>query len=153
MKNKKSPSKKLTKAPVAKAATPPPAGLHQAVHGIFEKIQKKTGLNNDKIDQFQKEWMALPANRKKYEHLTDAPVVAIEEGVAIANDILDYLEGQGGGQSLVFKALKAEAHELAKHPVDYLKGKFEKAESVAKSFMNKIQEEAKKFQKKDTKKQ
>lgn len=139
MKNKK-PAPKKPKVP---AAQPPADPITKMVTGIFSKIQTKTGLSNDKIDQFQKEWLSMPANRKKYEHLTDAPVVAIEEGMAMANDILDYLEGQEGGKSMLFKSLKVEAHELAAHPVDYLKAKFEKAESLAKGFLSKIQTEAK----------
>ncbi|GEM_PF-4883467 len=125
----------------------PTRDFHQAVHGIFEKIQVKTGLSNDKIDQFQKSWLALPQTRTKYQHLTDAPLVAIEEGIAMANDIVDYLQNEEGGKSLALQALKAEAHKLAEHPVDYLKGKFEKAEGMAKGFLAKIQAEAKSFQK------
>ncbi|MFH0820837.1 MAG: hypothetical protein V1908_03620 [Candidatus Peregrinibacteria bacterium] len=135
------------KAIPAKPTAAPSEVFHKAVHGIFGKIQTKTGLSNEKIDQFQKEWMALPATRRKYEHLTDAPMVALEEGVAMANDILDYLEGQEGGKSLVFKSLKEEAHELVTHPVDYFKTRFDRAKSFVEHIKETIQAEAKEAKK------
>lgn len=131
MKNKKSTP--------SKAAQPQKNAVNKTATGIFSKIQEKTGLSDEKLDKFQKEWLAMPANRKKYEHLTDAPFVAIEEGMAMANDILDYLQHQEGGKSLVFQKMKGEVNELVHHPVEFFKSKVEKAETLWKGFMGKAQ--------------
>ena len=85
----------------------------------------------------------MPGTRRKYEHLTDAPMIAIEEGMGMANDILDFLQNEEGGKSLVFKGLKEEAHELVTHPVDYFKTRFNKAKSFVEHIKETIQAEAK----------
>ena len=76
----------------------------------------------------------MPATRTKYQHLTDAPLVAIEEGMAMANDIIDFLQNQEAGRSMVFHELKAEADELVHHPVDFFKSRYEKAKSMVERF-------------------
>ncbi len=142
-KPKKQSKPSANKAP-AKPVTPTPAGgFHQTVHGIFGKIQAKTGLSDEKLDKFQEAWLKMPETRRKYEHLTDAPLVAIEEGMAMANDILDFLQNEESGKSLVFKGLKEEAHELVSHPVDYFKNKFNATKSFVEHLKETIQGEAK----------
>ena len=98
---------------------------------IFAKIQKKTGIDNKKIDAFQKSWLAMPKTRKKYEHLEDAPEVVGEEAIAMANDIIDFMQGEETGQSHVFKKIKAEVKEIAKDPKGFAKGLWEKGKKKA----------------------
>ena len=103
-------TKKAEKNPVSKAA-----------QGIFDKIQAKAGIDNKKIDKWQKKWITTPETRTKYKHLQDTPAVVGEELLAMTNDIIDFIQGQESGQSHVFAKLKKESKALASHPKDYLK--------------------------------
>lgn len=93
---------------------------------IFAKVKAKTGVSNEKVDAWQKSWLAMPKNRKKYEHLQDAPKVVGEELVAMSNDIIDFVQGEHGAQSQVFSKLKEEGSSFFKHPVDYIGAKVDK---------------------------
>jgi hypothetical protein len=121
---------------------------------IFNKIQAKTGVDNKKIDEWQKKWLAVPENRTKYEHLKDAPAVMGEELFAMFNDIVDFVQREEGGKSHVFKKLKEEGGAFLHHPIEYLQKKGEEARKKAeeaKKFAEKKAEEAKKAAKKATK--
>jgi hypothetical protein len=102
-------------------------GTH-AVDEVFGKL--KTHFETKKVDEWQKKWLAVPANRKKYEKLADAPEVVGEEALAITNDIIDFIQGQEAGQSHVFKRLKGSFQTFFKHPVEPVK-KEEKKEAPA----------------------
>ena len=67
---------------------------------------KKKTTAKDKVDAWQKKWLEVPANRKKYEKLSDAPEVVGEELTAIVNDIIDFAQGEETGKSGLFKKLK-----------------------------------------------
>ena len=113
---------KLVNNPVTKAAG-----------DVFSKIKSKTGLSQEKVDAWQKSWLAMPENRKKYEHLTDAPQVVGEELIAMSNDIIDFVQGQEGGQSHLLTKLKSNLGGLFKNPLGFVKGKAAttKAKAVA----------------------
>ncbi len=97
----------------------------QAASSVFSKIKTKTGIDAKKVDAWQAKWIALPKNRKKYEHLTDVPEVLGEEIFAMTNDIVDFCQGQEGGKSNVFKSIKENVGGFLKHPVAFLKQKGE----------------------------
>jgi hypothetical protein len=137
----------------------PNAAVKKASEDIFAKIKAKTGLSDEKVDAFQKNWFKMPATRKKYEHLKDAPQVAGEELFAMTNDIIDFIQRQPGGQSVVFKKIKEQGAEFLHNPKDYLKSKYQKGkgffESVAthmksKSEQVKAKEQAEKVIEKPT---
>jgi hypothetical protein len=95
-------------------------GLKSAVHGLFAKIQSKTGLRDEKIDEFQEKWLAIPRNRTKYKHLVDAPTIMAEELFAIFNDIIDFMQAQDADKSQVFESLRVEAVAIKTDPEGYL---------------------------------
>ncbi len=105
-------------------------GLKQAVHGVFAKVQSKTGLEDKKIDEFQEKWLAIPENRTKYKHLVDAPTIVAEELFAIFNDIIDFLQAQEAAKSHVLKALRAEALAIKNSPQIYLGEKMDYGKSL-----------------------
>ena len=78
----------------------------KAASDVFAKIKAKVPVDNKKVDAWQKAWLAMPKNRKKYEHLKDAPQVAGEELIAMTNDIVDFVQREGGGNSHVFNKIK-----------------------------------------------
>jgi hypothetical protein len=118
--------KKLTDNQVAKTAT-----------DLFAKIKEKTGASSKKVEQWQQTWLAMPKTRKKYEHLTDAPEIVGEELLGITNDIINFIQGQEGGDSAIFKKIKGEVHEMTHHPINYFKGKWEKGKSTVQSITGK----------------
>lgn len=99
--------------------------------GIFAQIQAKTGLDDKKIDDWQKKWISLPEKRTKYEHLKDAPNVVGEEVYAIANDIIDFIQREEGGKSVIFKRIKENADSFIKNPGGYLKQRAEEGKKFA----------------------
>jgi len=120
----------------------PPMGgtVQKTVHGVFAKIQEKTGLKDDKIEKFQKTWLALPENRTKYEHLVNAPAVAGEELFAMVNDVIDFIQNQEGGKSHIFNILKREKDEIMKNPEVYLKNIYEFGKKWAQIGVDKAQQ-------------
>lgn len=70
----------------------------------FGKLKKH--FDKKKVDDWQKKWLAVPANRKKYKKLQDAPEVVGEELSAMVNDIIDFAQGEEAGKSGVFKKVK-----------------------------------------------
>ncbi len=120
--------KKLTNNPVSKAAS-----------DVFAKIKAKTGISQEKVDAWQKSWLAMPKTRKKYEYLQDAPQVVGEEMIAMSNDIIDFVQGKHGGQSNVFKNMKAEFSAMFKDPLGFFKAKLEKGRATAISLKEKAQ--------------
>jgi hypothetical protein len=95
---------------------------------IFKMIKEKAPIASEKVEVFQKNWLAMPSTRKKYERWIDAPQMAIEEALGMTNDIIDYVQGQDTtGQSHVFKALKDTLHA----PMTAVKGTATTAPAVA----------------------
>ncbi len=95
---------------------------------VFRKM--KGYFEPAKVDAFQKKWLAIPENRKKYSNMTDAPQVAAEEMLAMANDFVDFIQGQEGGKSSVLKKIKTKTSGFFKNHAKFLK---ENAEAVKKS--------------------
>jgi uncharacterized protein YjbJ (UPF0337 family) len=118
---------KLTDNQVAKTAS-----------DLFAKIKAKTGASSKKVDEWQKTWLAMPKTRKKYEHLIDAPEIVGEEMLGMTNDIIQFIQREEGGDSIIFKKIKGEWGEVTHHPVDYFKGKWEKGKSAVQSATGKI---------------
>lgn len=123
-----------------------PDAVERAAGGIFAKIQKKTGLDDKKIDEFQKKWLAIPENRTKYKDISTLPDVMGEELFAMFNDIIDFTQKQEGGKSHIFSVMKAEAAEIRKDPKKFAKQVFEQGKTVfgkgvalAKGFIAKMQ--------------
>lgn len=113
--------------PAGEAAKQKPIDiLTSKASDIFAKIKAKTGIDSKKIDEFQKSWLAVPENRKKYEHIADVPEVAVEEILAMTNDIIDYCQGQDASQSHVLKNLKEKGAKFLHGPIETLKQTFTK---------------------------
>jgi hypothetical protein len=108
-------AEKTTNVPVQKASG-----------DVFAKIKEVSGASSKKVDEWQKTWLAMPETRKKYAHLTDAPEVVGEELLAITNDVINFVQQQEGGQSVVFKKIKAGLGKLFKSPLDYFKAIYKK---------------------------
>ena len=101
-----------------------------AAEQVFTKL--KGHFEPKKVDDWQKKWLAVPANRKKYEKLSDAPEVAGSEMKAMANDIIDFVQGEEGGKSEVFRKLKSSTGAFFKHPISFLQEKAAKGKEMAK---------------------
>jgi len=123
--------KKLTDNQVAKTAS-----------DIFGKIKEKTGASSKKVDEWQKGFLAMPKTRKKYEHLVDAPEIVGEELLGITNDVIQFIQRQEGGNSLIFKKIKGEVGEMVHHPVKYFQEKFKKGKETAMAVKAKAEEGA-----------
>ena len=113
--------------------------ITKAASDVFAKIKARTGINQKKVDAWKKSWLAMPKTKKKYEHLQDAPQVVGEELLAMSNDIVDFVQGKGGGHSDVFKGMKAEFSSMFKDPLGFFKAKLEKGKVVAISLKEKVQ--------------
>lgn len=98
------------------------------VDAVFAHIKEKTKIDPKKVDAWQKEWLSVPANRKKYEKITDTPEVVGQELVAMTNDIIDFVQGQEGGKSHFFAKMKGFGQSFSKNPMKFLQ---EKAEAVS----------------------
>jgi len=105
---------------------------------LFAKIKAKTGASSKKVDEWQKTWLAMPATRKKYDHLTDVPEIVGEELLGVTNDIINFIQREEGGDSVIFKKIKGEWGEVTHHPVDYFKGKWGKGKSAVQSATEKV---------------
>lgn len=112
----------------------------KTAEGIFAQIQAKTGLDNKKIDEWQKKWISLPEKRTKYEHLKDAPDVVGEEVYAIANDIIDFIQREEGGKSVIFKNIKEGVGSFIHNPGGYLKEKAAQLKGMVEKTKNKTNE-------------
>jgi hypothetical protein len=117
--------------------------MKQAIHGLFAKVQEKTGLEDKKIDEFQKKWLEVPETRTKYKHWWDSTAIAGEELYAMFNDIIDFVQAQEVGQSHVFSSLREESETILKDPETYFhhlvglgKGWMDRGMGWAKSWMN-----------------
>jgi len=116
-----------------KPVQPRQGGAEKATHAIDEVFGKlKAHFEAKKVDEWQKKWLAMPANRKKYAKLADAPEVVGEELVAVTNDIIDFIQGQEGGQSHIFKRVKDSFHTFFRHPVQAAQKEVGKTTEAAK---------------------
>jgi hypothetical protein len=106
------------KKPISKLAE---GDLKQAVHGLFAKVQEKTGLDDKRIDEFQKKWLEVPETRTKYRHWWDATAIGGEELYAMFNDIIDFVQAQEVGQSHVFSSLREESEKIIENPDSYIR--------------------------------
>lgn len=95
--------------------------IAKAADEAFAKL--KTYFEVEKVDAWQAKWLAVPANRKKYEKLADAPEVMAEEILALTNDIIDFAQGEEGGKSEVFRRLKMGMGGFFKNPIGFLQEK------------------------------
>ena len=64
----------------------------KAAGGVFNKLMGH--LDQKKVDEWQKKWLAVPENKKKYETIKDAPEVVGEELLEMTNDIIDFVQKQ-----------------------------------------------------------
>lgn len=122
MKKAEEAKKKLTDNQVTKTAS-----------DLFAKIKAKTGASSKKVEEWQQTWLAMPKTRKKYEHLVDAPEIVGEEMLGMTNDIIQFIQREEGGNSVIFKKIKGEWSEMTHHPVDFFKGKWEKGKTAVKT--------------------
>ena len=132
-----------------------PAKEGHVVDKVFSTIGEKTGVNKKKVDDWRAKWLAMPKNRTKYESIKNAPDVVGEEVFAMTNDIIDFCQGEHGGQSHVFNKLKDGMGGFLKNPAGYLKDKAEEGKKKAmeaKKMAEKKAAEAKKAATKKTKK-
>lgn len=115
---------------VKKKKITPEIALDSAKQGA-EKVTKAAGevfgklmghLEPKKVDQWQKKWLAVPANRKKYEKVTDAPEVVGEELLEMTNDIIDFVQKKTT-KPAPKKASKAPAKKAVKAPAKAKKTK------------------------------
>lgn len=119
------------------------ATVHQKAADVLEKL--KNHFEPEKVNAFQEKWLAVPANRKKYEKITDAPQVAAEEILAMTNDLIDYIQGEKAGQSTFLQKIKKGVSGFFKNPAQYVQQKTEqRAEKV-----NEVGEEIKSVTKKE----
>ena len=154
------PKKTVTKKPAAKTvktekivttnktATPnnPSANknvVREASDKIFAKIGDKTGIDKKKVDEWQKKWLLVPETRTKYKHLENLPDVMGEELFAMTNDIIDFVQKEEGGKSIVFKKMKDSFKDFMSNPFAYLRKKAEESKKKmmeAKEFLAKKSE-------------
>jgi len=138
---KKKPTAKPTKANAKQTAKK----VTKSAEEVFGKLKKH--FEPQKVDEWQKKWLATPAAKKKYEKLSDAPEVVGDELSAMANDIVDFVQGQEGGKSSVFKKVKSSVGGFIKHPVGFLQEKASKGKEMAKKGAAQAKPSAKKTKK------
>lgn len=119
-KNTKKPTKKASSSQ-KKTPSSTPATVHQKAADVLEKL--KHHFEPEKVNAFQEKWLAVPANRKKYKKITDAPQVAAEEILAMTNDLIDYIQGEKVGQSTFLQKIKKGVSGFFKNPAQYVQQK------------------------------
>ena len=107
---------------------------------LFAQIKDKTGASSKKVDEWQKTWLAMPETRKKYKNLIDVPEIVGEELLGITNDVIQFIQRQEGGDSIIFKKIKGEFSEMTHHPLQYFQKKFQKSKEAAMTAKSKAQE-------------
>jgi len=85
--------------------------LAKHAEAVFGKMKKH--FEPAKVDAWQKRWLEVPDNRKKYAKLADAPEVVGEELTALANDIIDFAQGEETGKSHLFAKLRGAVGKVA----------------------------------------
>lgn len=141
MPKSKKPTLKQKVQPVAgKSAKESPAV--KTAMDIFAQIKTKISTIDDKkVDEWQKKWLAMPEKRAKYGNIKDAPTVVGEELFAMTNDIIDFIQKQEGGKSLVFKKIKENIKGFMNNPSESLKNMSVEAKKMAGKgyvFMNEM---------------
>lgn len=121
--------KKTTAKPSSVSAKQATDKVGKAAGDVFGKMKKH--FDPKKVDAWQKKWLAVPANRKKYEKITDAPEVVGEELMAMTNDIIDFAQGEEGGKSNVFKKVKGTLGGLFKNPAKFVQDQAAKGKEIA----------------------
>ena len=109
---------------------------------VFENLKKH--LEPKKVDAFQKKWLSVPENRKKYEKISDAPQVATEEILAITNDLIQFAQGQKGGSSKLIEKIKAKASGFFKNPAKLLQDQVQATQKPKKDVVKKVKSTVKK---------
>lgn len=123
---------KISQKPLVTPVSPSIPETHKlgvGVKHVFENLKKH--FEPTKVDEFQAKWLALPENRKKYEKITDAPQVAVEEVIAMTNDLIQYIQGQTGGNSGFLKKIKAGLSTFFKNPAKFVQEKAEAGKEMA----------------------
>ena len=139
---KKSP----TKTPPAGVKTPMADAqkgaekLSKAADQVFGKLKKH--FDKKKVDAWQAKWLAVPANRKKYQKIADAPEVVGEELIAITNDIIDFVQGEEGGKSNILKKLKGGLSGFFKNPVNFVQKQAAQGRVMAEKAVDQAKKEA-----------
>ena len=139
---KKVPTVSQKKAPQTSTK---PSKVMEKSKGVFEGLKEK--FEPVKVDEFQKRWLALPENRKKYQKITDAPQVAAEELLAITNDLIDYLQGEETGKSGFIKGLKSTVGKFFKNPAKFVQEKVDQGKEAAIDLKNSAENKAKEIAK------
>lgn len=112
---------------------------------VFGNLKKH--FEPKKVDEWQKKWLAVPANRKKYEKIADAPEMVGEELTAMANDIIDFVQGEETGKSTFFKKIKGvvgKASTRAKQGLEEARKRANKAKATTSKAKPKAKKAAKK---------
>jgi hypothetical protein len=121
----------------------------KAAGDVFEKL--KEHFEPEKVDAWQKEWLGMPEKRKKYEKISDTPEVVGEELIAMSNDIIDFIQGQKGGKSNIFKKIKTAGTSFFKNPAKFIDQTVNKGKKAVGEVTNQAKEAGKKTTK-ETKK-
>jgi len=87
----------------------------------FDQLKKQ--FEPEKVDAFQKKWLKVPKNRKKYKKITDAPEVTMNEMKDMTNDLIEFMQGEEGGHSKLLKKAKKGLAAFFKNPAGYFDGK------------------------------
>ncbi len=123
-------NKKKTTAKTSTASAKQGADKAKKAAGeVFGKLKKQ--FDAKKVDAWQEKWLAVPANRKKYEKISDAPEVAGEELMAMANDIINFAQGEEGGNSHLFKKVKTGLGGFFKNPAKFMQDQAAKGKKMA----------------------
>ena len=126
------------------ASKAPPSTRSQTAkkpEALFDKFKKH--FEPEKVDEFQKKWLALPENRKKYQKITDAPQVAAEEIIAMTNDLINFVQGEKTGQSKLIQKIKTGLSGFFKNPAKFVQDKAEAVKDKAVDLKNTAQDKLK----------
>lgn len=127
-----------------KVATSPPAApsekAGEKVKHVFENLKKH--FEPAKVDEFQEKWLALPENRTKYKKITDAPKVAVEEVIAMTNDLIQYIQGQKGGNSGLLQKIHTGLSTFFKNPAKFVQDKAEAGKEMVVEMKDKVEDKA-----------
>lgn len=124
----------------AQTTAPKPSSIKEKGQHVFEKFKKH--FEPEKVDAFQEKWLAIPENRKKYEKIKDLPQVAVEEILAMTNDLIDYVQGEKTGKSKLIEKLKTGFSRFFKNPAQFVQDRAEGAKEKAMELKEVAQEKA-----------
>lgn len=91
--------------------------LQKKAGDVFDDLKKQ--FEPKKVDAFQKKWLSVPKNRKKYKQISDAPEVALNEMKDMTNDLIEFMQGEEGHHSKLLKKAKEGLTNFLKNPAGY----------------------------------